>query len=86
LLENFVSSLRTEREPSEPGMIEVMFTTINIMQDQIARARMMGDPPNLLVTPQLDDFNLMDWHRAAEAIDVGYQAIQQVASELPDGS
>lgn len=86
LLENFVSSLRTERETSEPGMIEVMYTTINIMQNQISRARMMGDPANLLVTPRLDDFNLMDWHRAAEAIDVGYQAIQQVASELPDGS
>lgn len=85
LLESFVGSLRTEREPSEPGMIEVMITSINIMQDEISRARMMGDPPNLFVTPQLEDFNLMDWHRAAEAIDVGYQAIQQVASELPDG-
>lgn len=86
LFESFVSSLRTEREPSEPGMIEVMYTTINIMQNQISRARMMGDPPNLLVTPRLDDFHLMDWHRAAEAIEVGYQAVQQVASELPDGS
>ena len=86
LLEDFVSSLRTEREPSEPGMIEVMYTTINIMRNQISRARMMGDPPNLLVSPQLNDFNLMDWHRAAEAIEVGYQAVQQVASELPDGS
>lgn len=86
LLENFVSSLRTEREPSEPGMIEVMYTTINIMQNQISRSRMMGDPPNLLLAPQLDDFNLMDWHRAAEAIDVGYQAVEMLASELPDGS
>ena len=86
LFESFVSSLRAEREPSEPGMIEVMYTTINIMQDQISRARMMDDPPNLLVTPRLDDFHLMDWHRAAEAIEMGYQAVQQVASELPDAS
>jgi NTE family protein len=86
LFESFVSSLRTERDPSEPGMIEVMYTTMNIMQDQISRARMMGDPPNLLVTPRLDDFHLMDWHRAAEAIEAGYEAVQQVASELPDGS
>jgi NTE family protein len=86
LLENFVSSLRTDREPTEPGMIEVMYTTINIMQNQISHTRMMGDPPDLLLTPQLDDFNLMDWHRAAEAIDVGYEAVEQVAAYLPDGN
>ncbi|MCP5090356.1 MAG: patatin, partial [Gammaproteobacteria bacterium] len=53
LLENFVSSIRSDRQPSEPGMIEVMYTTINIMQDQISRSRMIGDPPDLVVTPQL---------------------------------
>lgn len=86
LLEQFMSSLRSERQPDEPGMIEVVQMTINIMQDQIARARMTGDPPDLLVTPKLDDFHLMDWHRAAEAIEAGYQAVQKIASELPDGS
>lgn len=86
LLDNLMSSLRAERQASEPGMIEVMHTTINIMQNQISRARMSGDPPDLLVAPQLDDFHLMDWHRGAEAIEAGYQAIQDVASELPDAS
>lgn len=86
LLENLMSSLRSERQASEPGMIEVMYTTINIMQNQISRARISGDPPDLLVTPRLDDFHLMDWHRGAEAIEAGYQAIQEVASELPDAS
>jgi NTE family protein len=85
LLENFMKSVRSEREPSEPGMIEVMYSTINIMQDQISRARMIGDPPDLLITPRLDDFHLMDWHRAAEAIEAGYRAVQDVASDLPDG-
>jgi len=86
LLENFVSSIRTDRQPSEPGMIEVMYTSITIMQDQISRNRMLGDPPDLIVTPGLDDFHLMDFHRAAEAIDAGYRAIEEVAAELPDGT
>lgn len=86
LLENFVGSLRSERQPSEPGMLEVMQSAINIMQDQISRSRMAGNPPNLLVTPHLDDFHLMDWHRAAEAIESGYQAVQRVAPDLPDAS
>lgn len=86
LLDNFVSSIRSDRQPSEPGMIEVLLTTINIMRDQISRSRMTGDPPDLTVTPLLGDFNLMDFHRAAEAIEAGYAAIEQIAAELPDGT
>jgi NTE family protein len=89
LLEDFVSSMRTGRQPSEPGMIEVIYTTINIMQDQISRSRMTGDPPDMIVTPRLGDFHLMDFHRAAEAIELGRAAVERVASELagitPDG-
>lgn len=84
LLENFVSSIRTSRQPSEPGMIEVMYTTINIMQDQISRSRIMGDPPDLIVTPRLENFHLMDFYRAEEAIEAGYAAIENIASNLPD--
>lgn len=86
LLENFVSSIRSDRQPSEPGMIEVMYTTINIMQDQISRSRMIGDPPDLVVTPQLGHFHLMDFHRAAEAIEAGHVAVGKVSTELPDGA
>ncbi len=82
MLENFVSSIRSDRQPSEPGMIEVMYTAINIMQDQISRSRMVGDPPDLLISPRLGDFHLMEFHRAAEAIEVGYAAVQQVSTEL----
>ncbi|MCP5092923.1 MAG: hypothetical protein GY949_18575 [Gammaproteobacteria bacterium] len=67
-------------------MIEVMYTTINIMQDQISRSRMIGDPPDLVVTPQLGHFHLMHFHRAAEAIEAGRVAVAKVAAELPDGA
>ncbi|MGB5625132.1 MAG: patatin-like phospholipase family protein, partial [Woeseiaceae bacterium] len=84
LLEDFVSSIRSDRQPSEPGMIEVMYTSINIMQGQISRSRILVDPPDLIVSPRLDDFHLMDFHRAAEAIEAGYAVIEEVAAELPD--
>ena len=63
-------------------MMEVMYTSINIMQDQITRSRLVGDPPDALVRPRLSDFNLMDFHRAAEAIDEGYAAVERVKGEL----
>ena len=82
LLENFVNSFRADRQENEPGMLEVMSTTINIMQDHITRSRMAGDPPDLTVTPRLGHFHLMDFHRAAEAIEIGHRAVQRVAAEL----
>lgn len=86
LLENFMTSIRTDRQPDEPGMIDVIYATMTIMQDQIASNRMIGDPPDLIIAPHLDRYHLMDFHRAAEAIEAGRSAVQKVAAELPDGS
>jgi NTE family protein len=67
----------------EPGVIDVMQMTIGIMQEQIDKGRMLVDPPDLLLTPYLDDFQLMDFHRAAEAIEIGYTTVEESASDLP---
>lgn len=82
LLDNFVNSIRSGREPSEPGIVEVVYNAINIMQDQISSNRMIGDPPDLVVSPQLADFHLMDFHRAAEAIEIGYGAVEKIEADL----
>jgi len=84
LLDSLVSSVRSDSGPSEPGMMEVMYSTITIMQDQITRSRLSGDPPDLILRPQLSDFSMMDFHRAAESIDIGYKAMERMAVELPD--
>jgi NTE family protein len=83
LLESLMSSVRSESGRSEPGMMEVMYSTITIMQDQITRSRLAGDPPDLIVRPQLSDFSMMDFHRAAESIDIGYEAMERMAADLP---
>jgi len=82
LLGGLVDSLR--REPSsEPGLFEVMAGSIHIMQDHIARSRMAGDPPDLTITPELGHLQLMDFHRAAETIAIGYQAAQRALEGPP---
>jgi len=83
MLENFVRSVRNDRQKDGPAMIDVLSATINIMQNNIADNRIARDQPNLIVTPPLSNFRLMDFHRAAEAIDHGYLAVQQIASQLP---
>ena len=84
LLESLVSSVRSDSGPSEPGMMEVMYSTITIMQDQITRSRLAGDPPDLILRPQLSDFSMMDFHRAAESIDIGYKAMERVVDDVPN--
>jgi NTE family protein len=38
---------------------------------------MAGDPANLLITPRLSDFALLDLDRGAEAIEEGVRATKQ---------
>ena len=70
-----------ERE-SRIGITGVMVEAFNIIQDRIARARMAGDPPDLALLPKLGHIGLTDFHRADEAIRLGYEATKAQISEL----
>lgn len=78
---------RIAAPPSEaPKMLstlDVMATSINIMQVRISRSRLAGDPPDLIVAPRLAHFGLLDFHRTREAIDEGTRAVERVAHNLP---
>lgn len=58
-----------------PGLMEVVATAINIMQDRVTRSRMAGDPPDLVVSPKLSHIAILEYYRAKEAIDEGRQAV-----------
>jgi len=81
LMAGLVDSLRPERS-DEPGLFEVMAASIHIMQDHIARDRMREDPPDFSLNPNLSEFQLMDFHRAAEAIEVGRRSVEAAAAGL----
>jgi NTE family protein len=70
-----------ERE-SRIGITGVMVEAFNIIQDRIARARMAGDPPDLALHPKLGHIGLTDFHRAEEAIALGYEATRAQIAEL----
>jgi hypothetical protein len=46
-------------------------TSIDIMQDQITRARLAGEPPHVMLVPRLRHVGLMEFNRAAETIAEG---------------
>ena len=60
-----------------PGIPTVMIEAFNVMQDRITRARLAGDPPDVLISPRLGQVGWFDFHRAAEAIAIGAEAAEK---------
>ncbi|RUU26430.1 patatin family protein [Mesorhizobium sp. M6A.T.Ce.TU.002.03.1.1] len=64
------------------GITGVMVEAFNIIQDRISRARLAGDPPDMSLQPKLSHIGLTEFHRADEAIRIGYQVTMAQISEL----
>ncbi len=57
-----------------PGYVDVVTGAIDIMQAQITRARLAGEPPHVLIRPLLPHIGTFDFDRGAEIIDAGREA------------
>lgn len=64
---------------SEPGMLAVMSQSMDILEQRHKRVRLMGDPPDILITPNVMEIGTMEFHRAREAIEAGQEAVKLVA-------
>ncbi|HQJ30512.1 MAG TPA: hypothetical protein PLG18_05200, partial [Syntrophales bacterium] len=74
-----------QNQPSRgPTLFEVIATSVYIMQDQITRHRLAADPPDVLIRPRLAHIGLLEFNRAAEAIEEGRKAVQLMLPILAD--
>ncbi len=71
-------------KPGRPGLTTVMMDAFNVMQDRITRARLAGDPPDVMVNPRLAPIGLFDFHRANEAIALGAEATERAIEPLAE--
>jgi NTE family protein len=78
----FIPGREEDDELKLPSILDVITSSINIMQQRISRSRMSGDPPDLIVTPRLAQLGLMDFHRSKEAIAEGKRAMEAALPEL----
>lgn len=83
MLDSFSKRL-FRREADGPSLFGVMVNTINIMQDRVGRARLAGDPPDVMITPRLGHVGLLEFDRAHEAIAEGEAAVSRAEAELGD--
>lgn len=80
-LETLLPTLKRKASPG-PGLFDVITGSIDIMQDRITRSRMVGEPPDIHITPRVKHVALMDFDRADECIPAGEEAVARRAQEL----
>jgi NTE family protein len=59
-----------------------MVEAYNVMQDRITRARLAGDPADIMISPRLGRIGLFDFHRAKEAIELGVEAAERALEPI----
>ncbi|QWG25393.1 patatin-like phospholipase family protein [Bradyrhizobium sediminis] len=67
-----------------PGISSVMVDAFNIMQDRITRARLAGDPPDMLITPRVGQIGWFDFHRADDLIAFGTRAAERAIDSIQE--
>ncbi|MDB5509196.1 MAG: family protein rssA [Hyphomicrobiales bacterium] len=67
-----------------PGIASAMMDAFNITQDRIARSRLAGDPPDVMISARLGKIGLFDFHRAEELISMGREAARRAIPDIAE--
>lgn len=65
-----------------PGVGSVMLASFNILMDRITRSRLAGEPPDVLITPQVGHISLLEFDKAEEMISLGRQAVDDARPQI----
>jgi NTE family protein len=68
----------------EPSLFEVITASINLMGDRIARQRLAGDPPDVMILPHVSHVGPLEFNRADEVIEAGRRALNLMLPMLKD--
>jgi NTE family protein len=70
------------QQTAAPGYFDVLANSLNIMEDQITRTRLAGEPPHIMLAPRLGQIGPFEFDRATEAIAEGHASVQQALPHL----
>lgn len=74
--DRFIGERKTKAR--SPNIVDVIVTSINIMESSITKNRLKTDVPDILLSPKLGHILFMEFFRAQEAIDAGYEAAMEL--------
>lgn len=70
----------------KPSVTTVLLSSLNIMQDRLARSRLAGDPPDIHIAPHVGHIGLLDFNRSEEAITLGEMAAEAMLPEIKEAA
>jgi NTE family protein len=74
---NVLGSSKRPEMPPPPSIVDTLLGAIDVMQERIAQARLVSEPPDVLLTPRLGPLGPFEYHRAAMAIAEGRDVVAQ---------
>jgi NTE family protein len=88
MLNAIFAKFRPRRDAAQPAMVDmpsmldVLSTSLNIMQVRITNSRLAGEPADVMIRPRLSDIAAMDYHRATASIVAGERAAELVLPQI----
>ncbi|MGB5290560.1 MAG: hypothetical protein WBN41_03830, partial [Lysobacterales bacterium] len=70
------------KQEDAPGLFASITNSINIVQDRITRSSLAGDPAEVVIAPKLAHIGLLEFQRAAEAIEEGENCVKNALEEI----
>jgi NTE family protein len=74
--------MTSRRTAITPTAMEIMTTSIQVLENRLKRNRMAGDPPDILLQPFCPQISTLDFHRASAAIAAGQLSVEKKMDEL----
>ncbi|TQI80735.1 NTE family protein [Serratia fonticola] len=72
-----INRLTLKKTNFTPTAMEIMSTSIQMLENRVKRTRMASDPPDVLIQPYCPQISTLDFHRASEAIEAGRLAVEK---------
>jgi NTE family protein len=81
---NVLGPTKRPEIPAPPSMVDTLLGAIDVMQERFAEARLLSEPPDVLLEPSLGQLGPFDYHRAEMAITGGRQAVAQMLPAIQE--
>ena len=84
-LENLLKGNGSKEEiPSPPGIFNNMMQGAYILENRIIQLQLQLEKPDILISPDVSDFNMLHFHRAKELITIGENAVNEVLPKIKE--
>jgi len=83
LFESFLEKNTSKVDiPVSPGIVNNMLQGSHILENRIIQLQLQLEKPNILISPDISDFKMLEFHRANELIAIGEKAAQEMLPQI----